>query len=216
MLEVRQSFLERTEIFLRECLLVRAALHLERTHGGDQYGRLRIQPARAALDVEELLGAEVRAEARLRHDDIRERERGARREDAVAAVRDVAERAGVHERGTSFERLHEVRADGILQQHRHRARRIEVARAHRRLVLAGGGSDDDAAEPLFEIGTARRERDDRHDLARRNDDPMLFAHDAVRGAAEPDHRMAQRAIVHVDRARPGDAPRIEPGRVSLL
>ena len=123
MLEMRQSALERREIFDAERALVGAALHLERPHGRDQHRRLGIESADAALDVEELLGAEVRTEARFGDDDVAEREAGARREDAVAAVRDVAERTGVHDRRAALERLHEIRSDRVLEQHRHRARR---------------------------------------------------------------------------------------------
>ena len=45
---------------------------------------------------------------------------------------------------------------------------------------------------------------------------MLFARNAVADAAEPDDAVAQRAIVHVDRARPGDAARIDSERVALM
>ena len=110
-LEMRQAALERREIADAERALVGAALHLERAHRRDEHRGFRVQPADAALDVEELLRAEIGAEARFGDDDVAEREAGARGEDAVAAVRDVAERPGVQDRGAAFERLHEVRAD---------------------------------------------------------------------------------------------------------
>ena len=75
--------------------------------------------------------------------------------------------------------------------------------------------DDDAGEAGLEVLAARRERDDRHHLARGDDHPSLLAHDAVRDATESDHRIAKRPVVHVDGARPGDAARIGVERVAL-
>ena len=43
-----------------------------------------------------------------------------------------------------------------------------------------------------------RQREDRHDLGRRGDHELVLARDAVRLAAEADHRVAQLAVVHVD------------------
>jgi hypothetical protein len=175
-----------------------------------------LRPPEAALDVEELLGAKVGPEACLGDDDVAECQRGARGHHRVAAMRDVAERAGVDECGTALQRLHQVGAHGILEEHRHRTGGLEVARADGLRSAPAGGADDDPTEPLLEVLEARCERDDRHDLARRDDDPALFARHAFRGAAEADDRLAQGAVVHVDGARPGDAARIEPESVALL
>ena len=117
-----------------EILLVAAAVHLERPHRRDDHRRLGLQPAHATLDVEELLGAEVGAEPRFGDDDVGERERRARRENAVAAVRDVAERPGVHEGRSALERLHEIRANRVLEQQRHRAGGAQLAGSHRTLA----------------------------------------------------------------------------------
>ena len=141
---------------------------------------------------------------------------GARREDAVAAVRDVAERPGVHDRRAAFERLHEVGADRVLEQHRHRARRLEVARAHRRLARpcstptmiwpsrCSRSSRLVASATIAMISLAGM-------MTQRSSRTTPFA-----GAAEADDRVPQRAIVHVDRPRPGDPPRVDVERVALL
>ena len=75
------------------CVLLDAAVHLERAHRRDDDRGLRLEPAEPALDVEELLGAEVGAEARLGQHDVAEGEAQLGRDERVAAVRDVAERA---------------------------------------------------------------------------------------------------------------------------
>src|SRR2546425_9231477 len=80
--------------------------------------RSGIEARHPALDVEELLRAEVRAEARLAEHDVAQAERELRRHHRVAAVGDVAERAAVDERRSALERLHQVRVDGVLQEER--------------------------------------------------------------------------------------------------
>ena len=52
-----------------------AAVHLERAHGRDDHRRAGVEAGLAALDVEELLGAEVGAEAGLGDDVVAELER---------------------------------------------------------------------------------------------------------------------------------------------
>ena len=71
------------------------------------------------------------------------------------------------------------------------------------------GPDDDAREPRLEIGVAGGEREDGHDLAGGGDVEALLAEHAVCLAAHADDAAAEEAVVHVERATPGDLPRIE-------
>ena len=80
------------------------------------------RPGLAALDVEELLGPEVGAEAGLGHHVVGQLQRGARGDHGVAAMGDVGERPAMDEGRVALERLHEVGLDGVLEQHRHGAR----------------------------------------------------------------------------------------------
>jgi di/tripeptidase len=89
--------LERLQVLLLEVFLLDAAVHLERADGGDDHRAGGLEAGLAALDVEELLGAEIGAEAGFGHHVVGELERGRGREHRVAAVRDVGERAAVDE-----------------------------------------------------------------------------------------------------------------------
>ena len=106
--EIGHAGFERLEVLLLEVLLLDAAVHLERADGGDQHRAVGREPGLAALDVEELLAAEIGAEARLGHHVVAELERGRGRQHRVAAVRDVGERAAMDEGGRAFERLHQI------------------------------------------------------------------------------------------------------------
>ena len=137
-------------------------MHLEGADGGDQHDRGRADARLAALDVDELLGAEVGAEAGLRHDVIAEAHRRAGGDDAVAAVRDVGERAAVDEGRVVLEGLDQVGLDRVLEQRGHRARHLEVADGHR-LVLAVVG-DDDPAQAGLEVHQVGRQAERGHAL----------------------------------------------------
>ena len=166
--EVRDAGLERLQVFLAEIRHLDAAVVLDRAHRRDDHRRVRLEARLAALDVHELLGAEVGAEAAFGDDVVGELERRLGRHDRVAAVRDVRERAAVDEGRVVLERLHQVRRERVLQERRHRAMRLDVARVDR-LVVAGV-ADHDLAEALLEVLEARRQAEDRHDF--RGDDDV--------------------------------------------
>ena len=100
---------------------VASAVRLERADGGDQHRGVRSQTARAAFDVEEFLGAEISAKARLRNEHVGHAQADLVGDDRGVAVRDVAERPCVHQRGGVFERLHQVRLNGVPHDDRHGA-----------------------------------------------------------------------------------------------
>jgi hypothetical protein len=76
-LQVRESALHRGDIFHAQLLGVSAAVQLERAHGGHDDRQFRLEARGTALDVEELLGTEVRAEARFGDNDLTRCEGGA-------------------------------------------------------------------------------------------------------------------------------------------
>ena len=119
-LQVGHAGFQRLEVFLLEVVLLDAAMHLERADGGDQHHAVGRQAGLAALDVEELLGAEIGAEAGFGHHIVGELERGGGGEHRVAAMRDIGERAAMDEGGRAFQRLHQVGRQRVLQQRRHR------------------------------------------------------------------------------------------------
>ena len=106
--QVGQTLFQGGQIFVLQLRLRQAAVHLERAHRGDDHDRGGGQARHAALDVQEFLRAQVRAEAGLGHHVVAGLQGHAGRGDGVAAVRDVGERAAVHERGRVLQRLHQI------------------------------------------------------------------------------------------------------------
>ena len=201
--EIGAALLHRLDILGAEIFLLDAAIHLQRPDGGDDHRRGGLEPGLAALDVEELLRAEIGAEAGLGHHIVGKLQRRRRGDDRVAAMRDVGEGAAMHEGRIVLQRLHEIGLHGVLQQHRHGAVGLDVAAIDRALVAPVG--DDDVAEPLFEVLEVAGQAQDRHHLGGDRDVEPALARKAVGDAAERAHDLAQRPVVHVHDAPPGDA-----------
>ncbi len=198
---------------LREAALDVAAVVLQRLDGRHEHDDARAEAAEAADDVDELLEAHVGPEPALGHDPVAELEAEAVGDERVVAVRDVGERAAVEQSRLPFHRLHEVRLERLLEQHRHRAGGADLLRRHSPALI--GRADGDRAEPGAQVGEIARYRDDRHHLRGSGDVEAGLAWKPVGAAAEADDRLAKDTVVHVDAAAPGDRVRIEAEVVSL-
>ena len=87
------------------------AVRLQRTYRRYQHGCVRLQAAHPALDVEELLRAQVGAEAGLGDEHVGEPQPDLIGHDRRVAVGDVAEWAGVHKRRRPLKRLEQIRLE---------------------------------------------------------------------------------------------------------
>ena len=152
--------------------------------------------------------------ARLREADVSELERHPGGEHRVAAVCDVPEGTAVDERRRPLQRLRQVRVDRVAQQRRHGARHPEGVGRHRPAVSRVG--DDHAPEPLAEIRQALGQAEHGHDLGGGGDEEPALARDAVRSAAEAQHDVAERPVVHVERALPEDLLRVDAKVVAVM
>src|SRR5262249_6395239 len=130
--------------------LAHATVQLHRADGGDDDRRVRGEAGGAALDVEELLCAHLRAEAGLGDDEGGSGQRVRVGDDGVGAGGDVAEWSTVDERGAALEGLHEVWLDRVPEEHGHGAGDLEVLGGDGAAVAAGG--QHDPAEPGPHVG----------------------------------------------------------------
>ena len=168
----------------------------------------------ARLNVEELLCAQVRAEAGLCEHDVRVLLGGAGGNQGVAAVGDVGERAAVDERRCPAESLHEVRVNRILEQRCHRALGTEVTGRDRLLVV--GQPDGDVGQALLQVLQVRGQAQNRHDLGGGGDGEAGLRRHTVGRSAQAGDDVAQRAVVDVHTALPGHTARIDVQRVALV
>ena len=77
-------------------------------------------------------------------------------------------------------------------------------------------ADRDLPEAPAEVGEIPGDRDDRHHLRRGGDVEAGLARNAVCAPAEPDHDLAQGAVVHVEASPPGDRARVDAELVPVL
>ena len=97
--QVGHAGLERFGVGLGIGALGGPAVVLERAHRGHQHDHIGPQAIHAALDIQKLFRAQVRAEARLRHRIVGHPQRQPGGGHAVAAVRDVGEGSAMHQAG---------------------------------------------------------------------------------------------------------------------
>ncbi len=116
--------------------------------------------------------------------------------------------------GIVLERLHEIRLQRLLEQHRHRALGAKISGSDRREISRV--ADHDIAEAALQVDEALRQANDRHDLGGHHDVEPVLAREAVGGTPEADRDAAERAVVHVDDALPGNPPNVESEFVAVV
>ena len=95
--EVDAAGADRLDVLLAELRLADPAIIFERADGGDDHRGGGPETGLAALDVEELLGAEIGAEAGLGDDIVGQAQGRLGRDHRIAAMGDIAERAAMDE-----------------------------------------------------------------------------------------------------------------------
>ena len=210
--EVREAAFERGEILVAELVFREAAVHFERTDGHDEHGRVGLEAAETAFDVEEFFRPQVGAESGLRDRVVGQLEAEARGKQGVAAVGDVRERTAVDQDGRAFERLNQVRLDRLLQQDGGGFRGVEIARGDGLAVDVV--RHDHVGDTAFEVGDAGRQAEHGHQLGGRGD----LETGLPRVAAlpfRPELDVPQGAVVHVQAAFQDHVVRVDAERVAV-
>lgn len=113
-----------------------------------------------------------------------------------------------------FQGLDQVRFDGVLQERRHGAGRVDIGRRDGLAVVRVG--DDNAFQPFLEVVEARAQAQDGHHFRGDGNVEAVFPGHAGRLAAKARHDVAQFPVVHVDDALPDDAARIDAQGIALM
>ena len=129
-------------------------------------------------------------------------------------MRDVCERAAVHDGGSILKRLDQVRLNCLLQQSGHRAFCFQIPGVNGLAVIGIGHKN--IAEALLEVGKILRETENRHNLRGNRNDESILARHAVHLAAQADDDIAKSPVVHIEASLDQDAARVDPQLVALL
>ena len=127
---------------------------------------------------------------------------------------DVRERSSVHESRRSFQGLHEVRRQRILQQNGHRAFGVHIARIYGFFLACV--ADHDATETFLHVVEVGSETEDRHDFRRNDDVEAVFTRIPVSGAAERDRDVSKGSVVHIDHTPPCHPAHVDTERIAVV
>ena len=201
--KVGAAFFDGADVLFPQIGLCDAAVHLHGPHGCNQNDAIGRQTRLAALDVHELFGTQIGAEASFGHNVIRQFQRSLGRRYRVTAVGDVRKRSAMDKGRVVFERLHKIGLHRVFQEHRHRPVGFDVTRIDGGAVAAIG--DDHVAKAFLQISEVLGQAQNRHDLGRHRDVKTGLARETVCHTAQRCHRIAQRPVVHVQHALPRHA-----------
>ena len=149
-IQIDDAALDRFKVGLADFGKRHAAVPLQRFGARNDDYRGRGEAGGAALDIEELLCAEVRTKARFSDGVVGKLHRRTRGRNRIAAMGDVGKRTAVDEGEVAFDRLHEVGLEGFKKQSQKGARGTEFAAGVGRAVRAQAQNDAvDAAAKIF-------------------------------------------------------------------
>ena len=191
---------------------VALALRAQALHGDDENRGGGQNAVHAHHDVEIFFRAQIGCEAALVHHVIGQPNGHLLRDDAAGSMRDVGKGAGVHKGRRALGGLDEIGPQCVVEQRQHGAGCTQI-----------GGSDGqagaccanhDCIETPAQVFAAGGQAKNRHDLRRGGDDESAGAIGRIAARIHAHHNVAQRAVVHVQRARPGDGGRIDVERIA--
>ena len=149
--KVSQPVADALDILRLEILLIDTTVHLQPAKGSHEDGECRLEACRAALDIVELLCAEVCPEACLRDRVVGVRQCHAGGEDRVAAVGDIRKGTAVDEGRGMLGRLRQIGLDSVEEKDGDRTRYPEVTYGEGLTLLRIAEEDIlDTAAQVFE------------------------------------------------------------------
>ena len=212
--QVGQSPLQGRQILSAQFRLGRTAVVLQGPDRGHDHHRVGLQPRHAAFDVQKLLRPQVRAEARLRDGIVSQLQGHPGGGDGVAAVGNVGKGPAVDQSRRVLQRLDQIGLQGVLQQGRHGAGRLQVGSGHRGVVI--GVAHHDPPQPGFQIRDVRCQAQHGHDLAGHGDVESVLPGHTLHPAPQAVHDAAQLPVVHVHAPPPRDPLGVDAQGVALL
>ena len=212
--QVGQALLQSLQVLLAGLGLGHAAVVLEGPDGGNQNHTVGLQASHAALDVQELLSAQVSTEAGLGNGVVTQLQSDLGRGDRVAAVGNVGEGATMYECGGMLQGLNQVGLQSVLQQSGHSALCIQVTGGDG-LAVPGVGNHQ-AGKAGLQVIDVGSQAQNSHDFGSNGDVVAILTGYTVGLAAQAVNDEAELTVVHVHAAAPYDLTGVDVQSIALI
>ena len=166
-----------------------AAVHLQSTDGGNQNGNVGGQAGQTALDVPELLEADVGSEAGLGHVVVKQLQSQTVADNGGLADSDVGKRTGVDQHGLMLHGVAHGGVDGVTHPGGHGAGHFQILGGDG--LAAAAVSHNNLADAVTEILQVTGNSQNSHQLGANGDAELGLHQVAVLGAADADDDVPQ-------------------------
>jgi len=212
--KVREPVADSLDIFLGQFRLLDAAMHLEGADRSNNDNRIRIHVAIMAFDVEEFFSAKISTEASFRNGNIAQFKGHFGSKKGVASVGNVRKRTAMDDSRRMFQRLDEVRFDGIFHEHGHGPFTAQLMDIDRIPIKVR--ANDDTAKTFLQVFNIMGQAKDGHDFGSNSNHEPVFAHKTAGFTAQADNNMTESTVVHIHDAAPGNLTGIDPQFIALM
>src|SRR5699024_8184982 len=205
------------QILTVQLILGNAAVVFQGADGGNNDNRVGFQTGHPALDIQEFLRAQVRAEACLCDAVVAQPQGHSGSGYRVAAVSDISEGSAVDNGRNMLQSLYQVGLQGILQQRAHSAFRVKVSRGNRFLLrnFSVGISHYQPGQPGLQVRDIVGQAENRHDFGGNSNVVSVLSGSSVASAAQSVHYVPQLTVIHIHTSSPGDLSGVDVQLIAL-
>ena len=175
-------------------------MQFQALRSGYYHCEFRLKSGFSALNVEEFLCAEVGTESGFGHHIVAISERHLGGYNRVTSVGNVGKGPAMHKCRIVLYGLHQIRVQGVLQEHRYCARHAEVI--HGEWVALVGIAEQDFAHAAAQVVDVACEAQNSHNFAGWSDVESRLGWHAIHAGAKSGNHVAQVAVVNVEHAFP--------------
>ena len=212
--QVGQALFQSLQVLAVQLGLGHAAVILQRADGGHDDHGVGVEAAGTALDVQELLSAQIGGKAGLGNGVLAELHRSFGGLDGVAAMGDVGEGTAMDKCGSVLQSLNQIGLDGIFQHSGHSALSLQIVGGNG-LVIPGIGHNH-PGQTALQVSQIAGQTQNRHNFGSNGNVETVFAGNAAGLTAQAADNVAQLAVVHVHNPFPHDFAGINIQGIALL
>ena len=200
LVQIVESLLQSFHVRFLDQSQIHASVHLQSLSGSHEHSQLRSDTRLAAFDIIEFLRTQIGAESSFGDDIVTIGHGQTGCQHGVTSVSDIGKRTAVYESRCVLGGLHQIRMQGIFQQHTDGSGHAHILHAERFVV--DGSSEQNVFDAATQILFILCQTENGHDFrSRSNVETALHSH-AVCLGSQAGYDVTQVAVVHVEHALP--------------